>query len=101
MDEELESVLSNNTWEYVDLPPGAKAIPLKWVYKLKRDGNGNITRFKARLVVKGYMQREGIDYEEVFTHTSFPCVACVGSASLRPAYRGYAHGSMVVSCCLV
>ena len=35
------------------------------------------------------------------TYTSFPCVACVGGASLRPAYRGYAHGSMVVSCCLV
>jgi hypothetical protein len=70
MDEELESILSNNTWEYVDLPPGAKTIPLKWVYKLKRDGNGNITRFKARLVVKGYMQRDGIDYEEVFAPVS-------------------------------
>ena len=66
MDEEMSSIISNNTWRLVDLPAGHKAIGLKWVYKLKRDANGDIQKHKARLVAKGYVQRQGIDFEEVF-----------------------------------
>lgn len=66
MDREIDSIEKNKTWQLVDLPQGHKAIGLKWVYKLKTDQHGEVTKHKARLVAKGYVQRHGIDYEEVF-----------------------------------
>jgi hypothetical protein len=66
MKEELRSMEENQTWELVDLPAWHKAIGLKWVYKLKKDAQGIIVKHKARLVVKGYVQKEGVDYKEVF-----------------------------------
>lgn len=67
MQKEYNSLISNGTWEIVDLPSDRKAIKNKWVYKLKQDKDGNIERYKARLVVKGCSQRYGIDYEEVYS----------------------------------
>ncbi|KAI3741687.1 hypothetical protein L1987_59361 [Smallanthus sonchifolius] len=66
MASELESIERNQPWSLVDLPVGHKAIGLKWVYKLKRDPTGQVTKCKARLVAKGYVQRKGIDFDEVF-----------------------------------
>ena len=70
MAEELQSLLSSNTWDLVSLPVGAKAVPVKWVFKIKRDQNGSVTRFKARLVVQGFRQQQGVDFDEVFAPTS-------------------------------
>jgi hypothetical protein len=63
---ELEAIVQNNTWEFSELPKDHKAIGLKWVFKVKRDPAGNIVKHKARLVVKGYAQVHGVDYDEVF-----------------------------------
>ncbi|GAA0166350.1 transmembrane signal receptor [Lithospermum erythrorhizon] len=61
-----KSIERNHTWTLIELPQGAKIIGVKWIYKTKRDENGEITKHKARLVAKGYTQQEGIDYSEVF-----------------------------------
>nr|GEV49336.1 retrovirus-related Pol polyprotein from transposon TNT 1-94 [Tanacetum cinerariifolium] len=63
---ELDAIEKNQTWSLVDLPVGRKPIGLKWVYKLKRDPSGNILKHKARLVAKGYVQKPGVDFDEVF-----------------------------------
>ncbi|XP_019099787.1 PREDICTED: uncharacterized protein LOC109132557 [Camelina sativa] len=64
--EEIESITRNKTWDMVDLPYGSKTIGLKWVFKLKRNSDGSINKHKARLVAKGYVQRHGVDVDEVF-----------------------------------
>jgi len=68
MNEELESLYKNRTWELVKPLKGQKVIGCKWVFK-KKDGSPGVdaTRYKARLVVKGFSQREGIDFNEVFS----------------------------------
>ena len=66
MDEELGSIQDNKTWELVDPPNDHKIIGLKWVYKVKKDAEGNLVKHKARLVAKGYVQEQGVDFEEVF-----------------------------------
>ncbi|KAL8154924.1 hypothetical protein AgCh_000328 [Apium graveolens] len=66
MDQEIDAIKRNQTWQLVDLLTGHKPIDLKWVFKKKTDQNGKVTKQKARLVAKGYVQRHGIDYDEVF-----------------------------------
>ena len=61
MDEEMNVIEKNKTWELVDLPKGKEVIGVKWVYKTKRNSEGKTERHKARLVVKGYMQQQGRD----------------------------------------
>ena len=65
MKAELESMDSNQVWDFVEALANIK--PIKWVYKRKIGSDGKIETFKARLVVKGYTQREGIDYKETFS----------------------------------
>ncbi|KAI3523596.1 hypothetical protein L1887_01838 [Cichorium endivia] len=66
MNSELASIEKNKTWRLVELPKNRKAIGLKWVFKVKRDPNGEIVKHKARIVAKGYVQKQGVDYDEVF-----------------------------------
>lgn len=66
MKEELNSNESNKTWSLVELPKGKKVIRVKWVYKVKLNPKGEIVRHKAGLLAKGFLQKEGIDFEEVY-----------------------------------
>lgn len=63
---EIQSIERNRTWELVDLPPQAKKIGVKWVYRTKLNKEGKVEKCKARLVAKGYSQTAGVDYNEVF-----------------------------------
>lgn len=66
MDEELSSLKHNNTWTIVETPKGAYIVSCKWVYKTKRNSRGEVERYKARLVARGFSQKFGTDYDEVF-----------------------------------
>jgi hypothetical protein len=74
MQQEMDHIEYNRTWELVDLPAGHRPITLKWVFKLKKNEAGELVKHKARLVARGFVQQEGIDYDDVFTP-----VACIES----------------------
>lgn len=67
MDLEMMSLQENNTWELTTLPKGSRAIPCKWVYRVKTNPDGSVDKFKARLVIKGFSQRQGVDYSQTFS----------------------------------
>ena len=66
MNEEIKSMRDNDVWDLFPLPKGAKSIGCKWIFKIKRDSKGNVERYKARLIAKGFTQKEAIDYKETF-----------------------------------
>ena len=67
MKEEMDSLIKNQTWDLVKLPTRKRALKNKWVYRLKEEDEGK-KRYKARLVVKGFAQKKGIDFDEIFSH---------------------------------
>ena len=69
MEREIRELLGRRTWEAVDLPKGRKATRSRWVFAIKYNSDGTIERFKARFVVCGYSQIQGLDYEQSFSST--------------------------------
>jgi hypothetical protein len=67
MDEDMAALDANATWELVTLPEDKKTIGCKWMYKVKHNANGSVSKYKARSVAKGYAQTYGIDYEETYS----------------------------------
>ena len=66
MQEELNQFQRNKVWELIPRDESLQVIGTRWVFKNKMDEDGNITKNKARLVVKGYRQEEGIYYDETY-----------------------------------
>ena len=91
MIEELASIKKNQTWELVELPSNKKAIQVKWVFKLKLNPDGTIAKYKARLVARGFLQREGLDYSEVYSPVArietVRLVVAVANAREWPMYH--------------
>ena len=67
MKSEMGSMYENKVRTLVDLPDDRQAIENKWIFKKKTDADGNVTIYKARLVVKGFRQVQGVDYDETFS----------------------------------
>ena len=67
INDEMDCIISNNTWKLVDLPRGCKTIGCKWVLRRKLKPDGSIEKFKARLVTKGFKQKEDIDFFDTFS----------------------------------
>jgi hypothetical protein len=67
MQEEYDSLLGNGTWELVDLPAGRMVVNSMWIYNIKSDTEGEVSRFKIRFVAKGCSQRAYLDYTGTFS----------------------------------
>ena len=61
----MNSLQKNQAYELVKLPKGKKALKNKWIFKLKKDGKGNAMKYKTRIIVKGFQQKERIYFEEI------------------------------------
>jgi hypothetical protein len=78
MIEEYDSILKNDVWEVVPIPHGKSVVTSKWFYKIKHAKDNNVEKFKARFVVRGFPQKEGIDYGDIFTHVSrYTCIKII------------------------
>ena len=84
MKSEMDSMSENKVWTLSDAPEGVKPIGCKWVFKKKTDMEGKVVTYKARLVTKGYRQRQGVYYDETFSP-----VAMVKSIRILLAIAAY------------
>ncbi|GKA73455.1 zinc finger, CCHC-type containing protein [Tanacetum coccineum] len=66
IDDEIGSIMENNTRVLSDLPPGCKPLGCKWIFKRKMKVDGTIDKFNARFVIQGFRQKEGIDYFDIY-----------------------------------
>lgn len=67
MESEFQALVKNETWTLVSRPFGKNVVPNKWVFKTKCRSDGSVERLKARLVTVGYLQYNGIDFNETFS----------------------------------
>nr|GFC53532.1 zinc finger, CCHC-type [Tanacetum cinerariifolium] len=63
---EMDSIMGNNTWVLADLPLGCKPLGCQWIFKRKLKVDGTIEKFKARLVIQGFKQKSVIDYFDAY-----------------------------------
>nr|KAJ0201752.1 hypothetical protein LSAT_V11C600334860 [Lactuca sativa] len=90
INDEMDSIMGNGTWELADLPKGRRPIGSKWIFKKKYHPDGSISAYKARLVAKGYRQREGIDYFD--TYAPFARISSIRTLIAVSALKGlYIH----------
>ena len=103
MQTEIRALEDNGTWELADLPEGKKALGSRWIYKIKYHADGSVERLKARLVVFGNHQVEGIDYSETFAPVAkmsivrtFLAVAAVRGWILHQmdVHNAFLHGDL-------
>ena len=95
MRSEIGGLEANDTWIVADLPPGQNLVDSKWVLKIKTDANRVPTRYKARLVARGFTQREGVDFDEIFAPVA-PLEAIRGILAVATVFDWEVDGIDVV-----
>ena len=70
MKEELQCLKDCGVWTIVDKPPGKNVVSNRWVLRIKRNTDGNVSRYRARLVARGFSQVYGVDYKETYAPTA-------------------------------
>ena len=70
MDDEMAAMRDFGVWVLEPLPPGAREISTKWVFRVKRNADGSVAKLKSRLTARGFTMREGIDFDETWAPTA-------------------------------
>ncbi|KAL1214938.1 Retrovirus-related Pol polyprotein from transposon RE1 [Cardamine amara subsp. amara] len=84
VDDEVGAMERNRTWDEADLPLGKKAVSSRWLFTIKYLSNGDIERYKARLVARGFTQTYGDDFTETFAPVAKLHTVRVVLSSTRP-----------------
>lgn len=101
--EEFQALMTNNTWSLVPKPAGANIVTGKWIFRHKLHSDGSLARYKARWVVRGCSQQEGIDYGETFSPVIKPgtirCVLSIATTFSWPIHlldvkNAFLHGTL-------
>ena len=67
MQDEMKFLHDNHIYDLVKLPKGKRALETRWIFKVRQDSNSTLPRYKAKLVVKGFKQKKGVDFNEIFS----------------------------------
>ena len=90
MNLEISQMISLGVWELVDPPPNVRLIQNKWIFKVKLQSDGTIERYKARSVLKGFTQKKGIDFHEVYAPViRFEALRVILNVTLREDLVAY------------
>ncbi len=83
-----DSIIENETWKLTSMPENRQLITGRWVFKLKKDRNGQILKYKARWVAHGFKQEEGVDFVETFAAVVKPMsYKCLFGVSVKCGYK--------------
>ena len=88
MQVEYDSLIENETWELTSMPENRQVITGRWCFKLKKDRNGQILKYKARWVAHGFKQEEGVDFVETFAAVVKPMsYKCLFGVNVKRGYK--------------